>query len=563
MPHGRFTSRRKILRLLGSTAILGLASACAPIAPPRPTAAPADSSQAQKAAPAAPAPAAPAKPAAPVAQPAATPAPAKPAAAPATPAPKRGGTLKMMHPGDVRDFDGHGLWLRSWPIMGQLYNTLLRLDAKLDPQPELAESWKLADDSKSVTLKLRAGVKWHSGRELVAEDVKANIERIQVPATASQMRPLAQGIGSIGTPDKTTVVLNFNRAHLAVFDLLDSMQLVDPEGFGEVKSKGVGTGPFKFAEWQPGNLVRMVRNPDYWRAGYPLLDEIVVQAANDLESMAVSLEAKAIHLVEQPTPQSVARFKSSPDLKVVAIEQWGLAQDMIMNLRRPPFDKPEVRQAINHAVNRPRFVEIALSGLGVPSCLPIPQGSWAWDAALAGSCAYDLDKAKQLLEKAGVGGGFEASFIVRGNSQPQVQLGQILQGDLAKIGVKIKVETLEDAVHEKSLTDGNFDFAAHDYGRANKDPDTLFRATSAWRPTQTYSGFEFQEYKDKIDAGSATSDRAKRKDAYRDLFGYILQGPATLSIAGRFFLFAHTTALQDFAHNLDGMELLERAWLTG
>jgi len=543
-------TRRQLLHLTGS-GVVGLAlAACAPITPPA-TPAPAKAA---------------AKPAAPTAgatAPTTVAAAPKPtaAAAPAAPAPKRGGTLTMTHPGDIRDFDGHGLWLRSWPIMGQIYNTLLRLDPKLDPQPELAESWKLAEDGRSITLQLRKGVKWHGGRELTAEDVTANVARVQEPATASQLRPLAQEIAAVETPERHTVILTYKRPHLAVFDLLDSMQLVDPEAFGDVKTRGVGTGPFKFAAWDPGNLVRLVRNPEYWRSGYPLLDEIVVQAANDRESMAVALEAKAVHLIEQPTHQAVARFRNSPGLEVVAVEQWGLAQDMIMNLRRPPFDKPDVRQAINHAVNRQRFVDIALGGLGIAACLPIPQSSWAYDPELARACEFDVEKSRQLLAQAGLPDGFQATFLARGNSQPQVQLGQILQADLARINVRIRVETLEDAVHEQALSSQNFDVAAHEYGRANKDPDTLFRTTSAWRSTNTYSGFEFPEYPQRIDAASATADRAQRTRAYRDLFSYILQGPATLTVAGRYFTFAHLASVRDFAYNLDGMELLERTWI--
>lgn len=535
-------SRRIALGWLIS-GVAGATLACSPSAPPAP--AKPDS---------APAKTEPAKPAvaAPVQQPAATKAPA---------APRKGGVFKMIHPGDVRDFDGHGLWGRSWPIMRQLYNTLVRLNPKLEPQPELAESWKMADDGKSITLQLRPGVKWHSGRELVANDIKLNIERVQEPKTVSQLRPLAQGINGIDIPDPRTVVLRFNRAHLAVFDLLDSMQVVDPAGFATLSTKGAGTGPFKFAEWQPGTVVKLVRNPDYWRQGYPLLDEVEIRAASDAEQMSLALETKTVHMIERPTPRSITRFKRGSDIKLVTVDQWSGAFDMIMNLGRPPFDKAEVRQAINHAVNRPRFVDVVLADGGTVSCLPIPKGAWAWDEELSKRCEFNLDKARELLTKAGVGGGFETSFIVLADSPAQIQLGQILQDDLAKINVKIKVTPLEAPVHEKSLSERNFDFAAHEYGRANKDPDTLFRTTSAWRSTNTYSGFEFPVYQQKIDAASASPDREKRKAAYRDLFDYILQGPATLSVAGRYSVFAHLPNVRDFEFTLDAMPILERTWL--
>jgi peptide/nickel transport system substrate-binding protein len=478
---------------------------------------------------------------------------------------RRGGTLRVGHVGGVLNFDGHRLSRGNYPMLNQVYNTLIRYDETLRPHPELAESWAFAKDGRSLEFKLRAGVLFHNGRELTAEDVVWNITRTQDKKVAAHARPLALGIARAEAPEKHRVVLHFERPTPAILDLFDTLYIVARESEAELTRRGMGTGPFQLVSWAPGDKAVFKRFPSYFRAGLPYLDEVVLQQVPDAAAMVVSLEAGALDVVDDLPPRDAVRLRDSPKLKVVQTFPGSIVFDIMMNVTKPPFDRKKVRQAISHAVDRKRFVDTVLVGIGEPWCQPFPRASLGYVADLgAAHCEFNLERARQLVAEAGFPQGFEAVLHISTGTFPLTrQLAQILQSDLAKIGVRLTIRDVEPAKY-REVTWGEkekFAIVLHAFGRANRDPDMLFKAAGAWYAENGMPLYTSPEYRQLIDEAGSTFDLAKRRQLYGRLGRLIADEAFTLTLAPLITLYGHQAAVRGARWDVDGRVLLEAAWL--
>ena len=210
--------------------------------------------------------------------------------------PKRGGQLKIGQPGDLSAFEP-GIQLPAiFPFISNVYDTVIQYDRKMVPQPHLVTAWDIARDGLSIKMSLRRGVKYHTGRELTAEDVNFSLKRIQEPKTAALYRFMADRVAKAEAPDPYTIVWNFNRPYPGIFDLMSKLHVVDKENIDKADfvKRGTGTGPFMFDKFVPGEYSLLKRNPNYWRQGLPYLDEIRVNAVPDVPALVMQLEAGAI-----------------------------------------------------------------------------------------------------------------------------------------------------------------------------------------------------------------------------------------------------------------------------
>ncbi len=552
-------TRRQFVRLMGvSTAVL--AAACAPIQPPAPTAAPAKPAESKPAAPAA-APAKPAEATKPAAV--ATTAPAKPAEAarPAAGQPKRGGRLVWGRPHDVIHFDSSQLSITQEPILLQVYSTLIRLDKDVKPQPELAESWELSADFKRVQLKLKRGATFHNGKEVTAEDVVATIGRYQDAKTAANIRPQIQRFKEPKAVDKHTVEISFDEPMATVFDALDLMFIWDKDSFEEIKQKPNGSGPFKLAEWQPGNQVRLVRHEGYYKSGLPYLDEIVLKSLPDFEALLVNLETGAVDLASPLRPRDKQRLEARQDLLPVLGPLGTIVFDVILNTTRPPFTDKRVRQAVSYAVDRKRFVDTYLVGVGEPWSLPWPPHSPAYDKQLNQHYALNPERAKQLLAEAGFPNGFETTIFSTRSRPGYAELAEQLQHDLSQVGIRANIDLQEEGAWRPKFIDGDFFVATHTFGRASKHPASMFEQAVVWRKDKNSASFVNAEYQRLATQASTTFDSAKAKETYDQLNKMIVDEAFTLVVAPDVRMWGIRDYVTGYQLNLEDWALMEGAWL--
>jgi peptide/nickel transport system substrate-binding protein len=475
---------------------------------------------------------------------------------------KRRGSLKMGHIGDITNFDCTKLAVANYPVFSQLYNVLLRLDETLKPHPELAESYEMARNGLSLTLKLRKGVKFHSGREFEAKDVAFTVGYYKDDATAANIQKLVRGIRTVDTPERYTAILRFENPFPFVFDALDNLFIVDKDTVADIKTKPAGTGPFMLASWDPGNVVTLRRFGGYWRKGYPLLDEIIVQAMPDIDAMQIAFESGALDMIEQPRYEAVQKLMANKDIRLVMPPVSNVIS-IVLNTTVRPFDDKRVRQAVNYAIDRQKIVDQYLAGIGEPWIEPYPSTSLAYDKRLANRYTFNLDKARELFAQAGYGSGLEFVHLMGPEtaSPGGVKIAQILQADLAKIGVKSKIETGEVAAVRPRLVKGDYQLASWQYGPAHKDPAVLFGGSISWSPTNGWHKFTGPKYAELVSKGERTVDPTKRKEIYRELTEFVLDESFTIPLVPRLNILAIRSYVRDFGWNTDAMEAFERTWL--
>jgi peptide/nickel transport system substrate-binding protein len=369
-------------------------------------------------------------------------------AAPTSATPKTGGTLRYGISAEIVTLGFNQS--NDFEILQGMYDPLLTYDSNLQPVPHLVESWEQSSDLKQIKLNVRKGITFHNGRELTSDDVAYNVQRAADPTRSSpvQLVGLAK-VWTVETPDKYTAIMKTDQPRIGVFDLLTQVWIGDKQHLEgpNAKTGAVGTGPFTFVEWSQGDHVAFARNANYWRSGRPYLDGYTVQFTKDPQAMVVRLEAGALDFVNYPPTSDAIRLSKDSGYQILPAYDVGLNYVIWMNVAAPPFDKKEVRQAMNYAIDRQRFVDTTLGGLvGAPRDLPWAARSPASEPAKNTRYTFDLDKSAGLLKSAGVGNfTAEMNYSNTGPVQEFGQLAQFYQADLAKIGVTLNIAPMDNA----------------------------------------------------------------------------------------------------------------------
>jgi peptide/nickel transport system substrate-binding protein len=522
-------SRRTFLEVMGLGAGAALISACAPILPnAAPTAA------------------------------------STPAAA-AAGQPKAGGRLVTAKLGDVANLDGH-----YWSPNGGLhvwlaYDTLARYDENLKPQPQLAESWDVSSDAKQITVTLRKGVTFHSGREFTADDVVWNLKRALDPkVTVGILGGFFAPDPSFTAKDKYTVVMQTSQPWPTVFDMFHVVNMLDKETTdvaSNAQTKAVGTGPFVFQEYRQGETMRFTRNPNYWQTGKPYLDEIVVNVRSDAQALVADLESGAANLVYNTTLQDFVRLKADAKYQAQFLTPAAGMYQIQPNVTFKPLDDKRVRQALNYALDRKRIADTVLLGLVGPEDLPWPPNSPAYEAAKNSLYAFDLDKAKSLLAAAGVSD-LQLDFVFAPTLPEYATIAQIYQSDLAKIGVTLNVKSMEiaalfDVIHHQKY---NGFYTLNDSWAA-MEPISMLAVGASLNPKINNAGFADDAYTQLVARTLSEPDAAKRKQMYSQLNDYILDQSFGLPIAPSTSRVVSQANVHGLEFRLNDVMYLGNVWL--
>ncbi|MBV9579487.1 MAG: ABC transporter substrate-binding protein, partial [Chloroflexi bacterium] len=294
-------TRRDLLRSVGVVGLAVLGAACAPLAP-------------------------------------GAAAPTSSAASVSTPStPRSGGTLRMGIIGDYPTLEGETVAPISQDNLWGVWDRLIAQDVTTQPRPMLAESWDVSPDHTQITFHLRQGVKFHTGRELTSDDVKFSLQRLQDPKVASSMLGRSRTMSAWDTPDRYTIVVTANRPWPDAFDLIQYVNIIDPETFASAGlATPVGTGPFKFQEYQQGDHLTLVKNPDYWMTGRPYLDRIVTSVFSNSQSAITQLEAGALDVVDAPPVVDTVRLATDAQYQVLVNNVTGGFWNVLPNCQKEP-----------------------------------------------------------------------------------------------------------------------------------------------------------------------------------------------------------------------------------
>jgi peptide/nickel transport system substrate-binding protein len=437
--------------------------------------------------------------------------------------PQRHGVLKFGTRTDAAGLDSHrNNQLHTSTPTAAMYTGLTDYDQQGHIIPGIAESWEPNKDLTAWVFRLRKGILFHNGREVDAEAVKLNIERIKDPAIGSDWHQGAvETIQTIEILDKYTVRFHLTEPDAAVptHVLHYPTNLQAPDNFDRASEHPVGTGPFKFVSWTRWNETRLVRFENYWETdadgnNLPYLDEIIGKPKREDSVRLTALRTGQVNLIDAIAFADVERFKQSygDHYTMWSTHFGGIA--MIFNFRRGPFQDKRLRTAAAHAIDRQALHNSVFYGQGDMLDQPYPRGNpWHVESQ---SPQYDPDKAKALLKQARAVG-TEVKIVCGANVAYSNECGQIVQEQWNSVGFKTALEPLDTVPYLTARREGNFDGLIQG-NTLRFDPDDFYGRNlhSKSRYAQVLSGWHNARYDRLVEEAKRTLDPARRKALYTE-----------------------------------------------
>jgi peptide/nickel transport system substrate-binding protein len=395
-----------------------------------------------------------------------------------------------------------------------VFNGLTRMQADLSVVPDLAENWTYSDDLKHWTFHLRHGVKFHNGREMVADDVTAMFKRLLDPANAAPSRSNYTMITNMSSPDPYTVNFDLAFAYGGFADIMSDRQvkIVPRDLVSQLATKPIGTGPFMFQSYTPDDRMILVKNPDYFEEGLPKLDGVELRIIPEMSVKLDALRAGDVDIVWQIPLEQVKPLSADSKLRIDSVPtgSWDAA---IMNNIIPPFNDERVRRAFNIAVDKRDVVELTLFGQGAPTISPIPPSSpfFAKDIEIPKA---DPAGARKLLAEAGHPNGLKIQLIVPVGRPVRERLGVTLQQLAQPAGFDISVQRVPFSSYDAEVS-GKAPFYIDGYfARPTVDTGTypFLYSKGSWNARLWhYSNAEVDKA---LDAARQTGDKEKEKTDY-------------------------------------------------
>jgi peptide/nickel transport system substrate-binding protein len=452
-----------------------------------------------------------------------------------------------------------------YELVGLSYDRLTAYDLQRKPTPMLAESWEVSNDEMQIKFNLRKNVQFHSGREFTSDDVKYSLERIRDPKLGvGQLALQSQWFTAIETPDKYTAILTSDQPRPTMFDLFEYLNMVDRVTLdgADAKTKSVGTGPFVFTEWVQGDHASFARNNNYWQSGLPLLDGVRAQFFTDTQPLVVQLEAGAIDMARNPPLHDFARLKGNPAYQAITYPVTDFsAHAVYANASAPPTDNKLVRQALNYALDRQRFVDTILLGIGSVQDLPWSPSSPMYQADKMNQYSFDLEKARSLLAQSGVM--VQSIDIYPYPAIPEAApFAEMYQSDLATIGISLNIVTLSTAAWLTTINSLKYNglFMGPSVN-LHLAPGTLFNLSAPLRPTGNNVGFSDPQYVQLVNEVGTATDQTKLQQIYSQINDMILDQSFAMYLSPQLVTAVAQSSVHDLTPHLHGGWAFTNTWL--
>jgi len=341
-----------------------------------------------------------------------------------------------------------------------IFNCLTRKNEKFEPAPDLAESFDSSPDYMTFTFHLRSGVKFHDGRTLSSRDVKYTFDTMMASGFPSDKKgDFVRDVAFITAPDSQTVIFRCKNPFPGLPNAVISVGII-PEGSGDQQDKSpIGTGPFKFVSYAEEQEVVLAANDTYFESR-PSINLLRIKIVPDNSTRESELRKGSVDLAINADfePVTVESLEKAPGLKVLMVDGTNIAH-LGLNLLDPILKDQRVRQALAYGIDREAIIRDVLRGQARPASSILPPNQWAYEPNVQ-VYNYDPEKAKQLLDEAGrqVEGDkprFEVSLETSTLSISR-KIGEVMQEQLRRIGVSLKVQSVEAQKMLQDLTDGNF-----------------------------------------------------------------------------------------------------------
>ena len=398
--------------------------------------------------------------------------------------------------------------------------------------PGLAQSWDISKDGLTYTFRLRPNVKFHDGTPLTAEAVKFCFDRQlndQGPFYATGTYPYVKGflgnVAGVEVVNPTTVQIRLKSPLTPFLQYLahHSLYIYSPDALKkwgkDIVKHPVGTGPFKLETWEPGVRVVLARNDQYW-GGAPKVRQAIYVPIIEAQARLSAIKTGEIDLTMDVPPDSLADLRKDPDV-VVAETNSSAVWYVALNTRHPALKDRRVRQALNYAVQKEAIIRDILKGTAIVATTPLSPVYGPYHEDKTVRYPYDPEKAKALLKEAGFANGLDVTFFVPESGsgmQSPVEMGTVIQANLAAVGVRAKIQTMEWGAYLKKYLDAP-DMAEMSWNPSIGDPDhMMYMLLSSDRfPPAFNAGFYQNPRVDELlRKGRTTIEEKERIPLYRE-----------------------------------------------
>lgn len=452
---------------------------------------------------------------------------------------KQGGTLRVSHRDNPPSASVHEEATISvnMPFMS-VFNNLVMFDPKEKINapdkivPELAESWSWNDNKTKLTFKLRSGVKWHDGKPFSSKDVKCTWDALSGIDDKQQMirknprKVWYKNVKEITTNGDNEVTFTLGREQPSFLSMLAA-------GYSPVypchvdsrtmRSKPIGTGPFKVADFKRNEAIKLVRNPDYWRKGRPYLDAIEFKIVPNRSTRVLGFVAGEYDL----TFDSDITFPLLKDVKdqkkdaICEARPTNVHTNLLVNRDAPPFDNPKLREALVYSLDRAPFSDILTQGndLRGATMLPPPAGVWGMtqdELEKLPGFGPDTDKnreiARGIMKELGYGPDKPLKIkVATRNIAIYRDPAVILIDQLKQIYIDAELEPIDTTIWYNKIQQKNYQVGLNLTGAGLDDPDGVFYENFYSTSDRNYTGYKNPEIDKMIDEQSAMTDVNKRK----------------------------------------------------
>ena len=389
-------------------------------------------------------------------------------------------------------------------VYANIFEGLTRFGPDGSVNSALAASWDIDDDGKRYVFTLHAGVKYHDGTDMNADDVKFTFDRASAEDSTNAQKQLFANIDSVEVLDALTVAINLKQADgNLLFNLAwGDAVIVAEESIGEATTHPVGTGPFRFTKWVQGDRIEIEKNADYWGAPAQL-DKAIFKFISDPSAAFSALMAGDVDAFPvYPAPENLPQLDSDPRFTVVLGSTEG-ETILSINNKQAPLDDVRVRKAIAHAINREAIIDGAMFGYGTPIGSHFAPHNPAY-IDLTGNSDFDQEKARALLKEAGLADGFKTTLKLPPPAYAR-RGGEIIAAQLREVGIDVEISNLEWAQWLEQV------FKGKDFGLSivsHTEPMDI----GIYAKPDYYFQYDNAEFQALIEAFNSETDQAKRTE---------------------------------------------------
>ena len=479
--------------------------------------------------------------------------------------PQPGGTLTFARTQSPTSLDLHReITANNAFAIDKVFEPLLAFDAEGQIEPWLASEYSSSDDGLVWTFTLRDGVTFSDGTPLSPADVVFSLQR---HLDIGGPLPLGAPITSIEAQGENTVVITLSAPYTPfAAELAGFANGILPKDLGGVDEatffkNPVGTGPFVVDEWTEGGDISFTANESYWQDGKPYLDEVVYRLVQDDNQLVAQLQAGQVDVIDSVSSANVATLQSNTSLAVSITPGWQV-EELFFNTLDEHFKDRDVRRAVSYALDREGIVQATSFGTAEVAGSVLPPSIPGYDDSIT-TLDYDVEAAKDAIADSAYPDGFSTSLLIASGNDLRAQEAQIIQAQLAEIGITVQIESIDLAAFRERFRAFDYSFMLNGATSDAADPNGIvtFQADPEGGTNGYWTHYSNDEVTQLITEGRTLPDGDERTQVYSQIQQLIADDAPFIPLSYPSNIKASSAKVQGLTVLPNGSVRLQDTWL--